>query len=187
MRLRLATALATSAILLIPACGSEESEPASEETSEAAPTEEPSPEAEPNYELGDKGEFNSDDGGEFNVTIEDFKKDIPNDGDVESDQRVDALLIRACNVSFDDDQAGSDLGTIIDPFNFSLVDDDDGEYDILDLTPSPAPQPQLDTFDVVGKGDCKKGWLAFDVPAKVKLQTATYSVGDGETLATWNL
>ncbi|MFI5425882.1 hypothetical protein ACHMWU_02775 [Aeromicrobium sp. UC242_57] len=134
--------------------------------------------------MGDQVDFTAD--GEFNVTFLEYKKDQPDDDSVENGERLDLLLVKVCNVSSDDDPNDSDLGSILAFENIQLADADDGSYGELDMTPSPAPKPQLDTFKVLGTGQCHKGWLAFALPESTKMTSATYSV-DGENMARWTL
>jgi hypothetical protein len=187
MRIRSVAVLALMALAFTSACGGTDggpdstSEPTAVETTEASP---PTPAAPESYALGDRVDFTAD--GEFNVTLLDYRKDQPDDDSVEDGERLDVLLVKACNVSTDDDPNDSDLGSILAFENIQLADADDGSYSELDLAPSPAPKPQLDTFKVLGQGQCHKGWLAFAVPEDTKMTSANHSA-DGENLARWNL
>lgn len=147
-----------------------ESSPEAAETTEtpAGPTE---------ANVGDELDFD----GQIRITVEEYKKDIPDDDSVEDGQRLDAVLYRICNETFDDTD-----GTLTNPFNYNLLDDDDGSYDIFDLTPTPAPQPQLETFKAINQGSCVKGWLAYDLPEDTNVTVVAF--GDsGGTQATWSV
>lgn len=181
-----AALLATSALVIIAACGSSD-KPNTEPDSSPTPTQTSSaPKGPSAYKLGDQAEFTADDGTSFNVSVLEYKKDQPDDDSVETGERLDVLLVKACNVDYDDDPNDSDLGTILGFENIQLGDDDSGAYSELDLTPSPAPKPQLVVFDVLGKGQCKKGWVAFAIPESTPIVAATYASG-GEVLARWTL
>lgn len=183
----LTTIAAAAALTVLASCGgTNESSP---EATEAPPTPtqtQTTPAQPSSYTLGEQVDFTADDDTEFNVTIVDYKKDQPHDDSVEAGERLDVLLVKACNISFEDDPNGSDLGTILGFENFQLRDSDSGSYSELDLTPSPAPKPQIDTFAVLTPGECAKGWLAFAIPGGTELVQATYSANN-ELLATWIL
>ncbi|RYJ07251.1 MAG: hypothetical protein EON52_02210 [Actinomycetales bacterium] len=172
MRLRF-VAVGLTAGLVLAGCGGGADEA---EQADPTPTPEPSATSEPpagptEANVGDELDFD----GLIRITVEDYKADIPNDDDVEAGQRVDAVLYRICNESFDD----SDGATLTNPFNYNLADDDDGSYDILDLTPSPAPQPQLDSFKAINQGSCVKGWLAYDLPEDTTVTAVTFGDDSG--------
>ena len=189
MRIRTsAAAILATFTLALTSCGSSdgpkagsESDPTPNQTSSS-----PSPSGPSTYKLGAQADFTADDGTSFNVTVLDYKKDQPDEDSVEDGERLDVLLVKACNVNFDDDPTDSDLGTNLDFENIQLGDDDSGAYSELDLTPSPAPKPQLVVFDIIGNGQCKKGWVAFAVPEATPIVAATYA-GGGEVLARWTL
>lgn len=121
------------------------------------------------------------------IDVTDYRKDArTKEGDVEPGQRMDVALVKACNGTFNDDPDGAGVGTILRYGNFTLVDADGGEYQELDLTPSPAPQPQLNANGVLGKGACKKGWVPFALPKQTKVGTLSYN-SNGESLGSWQV
>jgi hypothetical protein len=119
------------------------------------------------------------------VTVSQYKKDIkdPDGSGPEAGTEWDAALVRACNVSLGEDD-GRDLITNYGVWN--LADDDDGSYGTLDLTPSPAPAPQWESFTKLNPGKCQKGWVALERPENVAPTTITYSFNDEEQ-ARWAL
>ena len=116
------------------------------------------------------------------VTYFEYRKDIPNaDPAPEVADRVDAVLVRVCSTGLKKDETS--LAT--DPVNFHLVDSDDGSYgyvgwDVASLRLFPYGKK-------LQKGDCVKGWVAFEVPANVKITKATYATGLDPRSAEWSI
>ena len=123
--------------------------------------------------------------GGIKVTVFEYKKDIKDsDGStVEEGMRWDAALVRACNVSL---TAPAERDLIANFGVWSLADEDDGTYGELDLSPSPAPAPEWETFKKINTGKCAKGWLAFDVAKDADPTSIVYSYDDEEE-ARWSL
>jgi hypothetical protein len=184
--------IATGIGLLMSACASANSEgdpspSASVSTTSSKPsetpeaTETPEPTETPTLALGKRLELEK---GGVTIQVTDLKKDAPSDGSIEAGQRLDVALVKACNGTFGDDPDGAGVGTILRYGNFTLIDADSGEYQELDLIPSPAPQPQLHANDVLAKGTCKKGWIAFALPKRTRVVALSYR-SNGESLGVW--
>lgn len=184
MRVRTLIAAAV-ALTFLTACGGAD-EPAAEESTTAPAPSETTPAEPTTYALGDQVDLSADDNTTFSVAVLDYNADHPDQDSVEAGERLDVLQIKACNVDFNDDPNNSDLGTILGFENFKLLDGDSGSYTELDLTPSPAPKPQIETFAILGAGQCAKGWIAYAVPEDVDLKQVSYSI-DNKVLATWDL
>lgn len=173
-----------TAAFLLSACGSSAedtpSKDTSVETTPEASSPAPTPIEDPVYALGDEVDLTV-----VKVTVLEYKKGISDGGSPpDNGLRLDGALLRVCNVSYEEDDSGS--GHLTDPFAFSLVDGDDGSYDLYDLTPSPAPQPQFGDFKVLAAGKCTKGWMAFDLPQDAKPVKITYGP-DNDEAAAWVL
>jgi hypothetical protein len=152
-----------------------EKTPAAEETTEPADEASATPVA-----LGDEVDLTA-----LKVTVFDYKKDLAgSDGSTPEDgNRWDAALVKACNVSLTEDD-GRDLIANFDVWG--LNDSDDGRFGELDLTPSPAPEPQWQSFKKLNADQCTKGWVVFDLPEDAAPTSVVYSF-NGEDEATWVL
>lgn len=152
-----------------------EQTPAAEETTEPAEEASATPVA-----LGDEVDLTA-----LKVTVFDYKKDLKGaDGSTpEEGNRWDAALVKACNVSLTEDD-GRDLIANFDVWG--LNDSDDGRFGELDLTPSPAPEPQWQSFKKLNAGQCAKGWVVFDLPDDAAPTSVVYSF-NSEDQATWAL
>ena len=128
----------------------------------------------------DLGEEASPEG--LKVTYFEYQKGIPNaDPAPEVADRVDAVLVRVCNTGLKEDE----MSLATDPVNFHLVDSDDGSYGYVGW--DVASLPLFPYGKKLRKGDCVKGWVAFEVPANAKITKATYAIGPDRISAEWSI
>lgn len=174
-------------LLVLAACGGD---PEKSETSpSASASAEVSATPPPTVALGETVELEAGEGGVATMVVEQYTRDIPAgiaSSILAPDERVDAALLYVCNEGIPL-EAQQYVFPLTNPTNYHLSDDTSGRYDFLDITPSPAPQPQYDSFVAIAPGDCQRGWLAFQVPTSVEPATLTFSEPSSGVLAEWRL
>lgn len=114
-------------------------------------------------------------GTDARVTVEKFTSTVDAEPAPGGGNRWAAALIRNC--------VGTGLvdGSYITNNLWLLIDDDDGQYAPSNITYGSFPTPEYPIQTDIKDGDCVKGWIVFDVPAKANIVEVRYARPGSDT------